>query len=150
MPLRHRTRQERSGAPLHSEGSAHSCRILALGVVYFGAVVGLYGLGLWLPAILRSFGLSSMQTGALGSLSALAGAIGMVLWTRQSDATNERRWHMVLPCVVGAIGPVIAGGIHSPTVSFLLLIAAGFDVYTSLTSFWPPPTAMPIFCPMSE
>jgi MFS transporter, ACS family, tartrate transporter len=117
-------------------------RILALGVVYFGAVIGLYGLSLWLPTIIKGFGLSIMQTGLLGSLPALAGAIGMVLWTRHSDTTGERKWHMVLPCVVGAIGLVMAGVVHSPAVSFLFLIAAGFGIYTSLPSFWPLPTAM--------
>jgi MFS transporter, ACS family, tartrate transporter len=117
-------------------------RILALSVVYFGAVIGLYGLSLWLPTIIKSFGLTIMQTGVLGSLPALAGGVGMVLWTRHSDATSERKWHMVLPCVVGAIGLVMAGAIHSPTVSFLFLIAAGFGIYTSLPSFWPLPTAM--------
>ena len=117
-------------------------RILALSVVYFGAVIGLYGLSLWLPTIIKSFGLSIMQTGVLGSLPALAGAIGMVLWTRHSDATGERKWHMVLPCIVGAIGLIMAGVIHSPTVSFVFLIAAGFGIYTSLPSFWPLPTAM--------
>ena len=66
----------------------------------------------------------------------------MVWWTRHSDATGERKWHMVLPCVVGAIGLVMAGIMHSPAVSFLFLIAAGFGIYTSLPSFWPLPTAM--------
>jgi MFS transporter, ACS family, tartrate transporter len=92
--------------------------------------------------LIKSFGLSIMQTGLLGSLPALAGAIGMMWWTRHSDATGERKWHMVLPCVVGAIGLVMAGVIHSPTVSFLFLIAAGFGIYTSLPSFRPLPTAM--------
>ena len=117
-------------------------RIFGLSFVYFGAVIGLYGLSLWLPTIIKSFGLSIMQTGFLGALPGLAGAIGMVLWTRHSDATGERKWHMVTPCVIGAIGLIMAGVIHSPTISFLFLIAAGFGIYTSLPSFWPLPTAM--------
>jgi MFS transporter, ACS family, tartrate transporter len=117
-------------------------RILALSVVYFGAVIGLYGLSLWLPTIIKNFGVSIMQTGILGSLPALAGAIGMVLWTRHSDATSERKWHMVIPCVIGAIGLIMAGIVESPTTSFLLLIVAGLGIYTSLPSFWPLPTAM--------
>ena len=117
-------------------------RILALSVVYFGAVIGLYGLGLWLPTIIKSFGASIMETGFLGALPPLAGAVGMVLWTRHSDATGERKWHMVIPCVIGAIGLIMAGLIQSPTISFFFLIVAGFGIYTSLPSFWPLPTAM--------
>jgi MFS transporter, ACS family, tartrate transporter len=117
-------------------------RVMALSVVYFGVVIGLYGLGLWLPTIIKNFGASIMQTGLLGALPPLAGAVGMVFWTRHSDATGERKWHMVIPCVIGAIGLIMAGFIGSPTSSFLFLIVAGFGIYTALPSFWPLPTAM--------
>ena len=139
MRLRRGTCHERNGAPLHSEGSAHSCRVFALGVVYFKPVVEFYGLSLWLPTMIKSFGLSSMQTGVLCSLS----TIGMVLWTRQSDTTSKRRLHMVLPCVVGAIWSAhgrrhsLADGVfpvanrrrlqHLPIASMLLAVAHSND-----------------------
>ena len=132
MRLRRGTRRERNGAPLHSEGSGHSCRVFALGVVYFKPVVEFYELSLWLPAMIKSSGLSSMQTGVL-----------CVLWTRQSDTTSKRRLHMVLPCVVGAIRSAhgrrhsLADGVfpvanrrrlqHLPIASMLLAVAHSND-----------------------
>src|SRR4051794_26977043 len=74
-------------------------RVLALALVYFGVVIGLYSLGLWLPQIVRNFGASIMQTGFLTALPGLLGAVAMVMWTRHSDATGERKWHMVIPSV---------------------------------------------------
>ena len=117
-------------------------RVLALALVYFGVVVGLYGLGLWLPQIVKNFGASIMQTGLLAALPGLVGAIAMVLWTRHSDATGERKWHMALPAIAGAAAFAISASVASPAISFAFLTIAAACIYAALPSFWPLPTAM--------
>ena len=117
-------------------------RVLALALVYFGIVVGLYGLSLWLPQIVKNFGASIMQTGILTAVPGLVGAVAMVVWSRHSDATGERTWHMALPAIVGAAAFALSAWAGSPTASFLFLVIAAGCVYAALPCFWPLPTAM--------
>jgi MFS transporter, ACS family, tartrate transporter len=117
-------------------------RVLSLSLVYFGIVVGLYGLGLWLPQIVKNFGVSVMQTGLLSAIPAVLGAICMIVWTRHSDATRERKWHFIIPVVVGAVSFVASAAVSSPVLSFFWLTVAGAAIYTALPMFWPLPTAM--------
>jgi len=117
-------------------------RVLALAVVYFGIVIGLYSLGLWLPQIVKNFGVSIMQTGLLTAIPGLFGALAMIFWTRHSDATGERKWHMILPSVLGGTALAASASVASPIASFIFLTIAGGCIYAALPSFWPLPTAM--------
>jgi ACS family tartrate transporter-like MFS transporter len=56
-------------------------RVWALGVVYFGYAVGLYGVGLWLPQIVQGMGVSNLATGFAVAPPYIAAVIAMVwLW----------------------------------------------------------------------
>jgi MFS transporter, ACS family, tartrate transporter len=117
-------------------------RVLSLSLVYFGIVVGLYSLGLWLPQIVKNFGVSLMQTGLLAAIPGVLGALCMIAWTRHSDATGERKWHFIIPAVVGAVSLMASAAVTSPVLSFICLTVAGTAIYTSLPMFWPLPTAL--------
>jgi ACS family tartrate transporter-like MFS transporter len=117
-------------------------RVLALALVYFGIVIGLYSLGLWLPQIVKNFGASIMETGFLTAIPGLLGAIAMIFWTRHSDATGERKWHMVIPSVLGGIALAASASVASPIASYVFLTIAGGCIYAALPCFWPLPTAM--------
>ena len=52
-----------------------------------------------------------METGFLTAIPGLVGALAMILWTRHSDVTGERKWHMIIPSVLG--GEYKVGNIRS-------------------------------------
>lgn len=84
-------------------------RTWLLAIVYFTIPVTLYGIGFWLPQMLRS---ASPRAGdfAIGLLAAIpyaCGAIAMVIVGRRSDRTGERRWHVLIPAMVSAAGLVL-------------------------------------------
>ncbi|MCB8829525.1 MFS transporter, partial [Escherichia coli] len=79
-------------------------RVLLLGLVYFGIVIGLYGIGLWLPQMIKAMGFSNTQVGFITALPYLVSAIAMLLWGRHSDKTGERVWHVAIAAAVSAIG----------------------------------------------
>jgi len=64
-------------------------RVLALGLLYFLMVVGLYGIGFWMPQVIGSFGLAPLQVGFLTAIPYLFAAIAMVWWGRRSDRTGR-------------------------------------------------------------
>ena len=84
-------------------------RVLALALIYFGTSAGLYTLGIWAPQIIGQFGLSTMQVGFLNAVPPAIAIIAMILWARHSDRTGERTWHVVIACLVAAVGLALAG-----------------------------------------
>ena len=61
-------------------------------------------LSVWQPQILKSFGLTNLQTGFLNSIPYGIATVAMVLWGRHSDQQAERRWHTAIPLLLAAFG----------------------------------------------
>ena len=114
-------------------------RVLALSLVYFGTSAGLYTLGLWAPQIIKSFGMSNMQTGWLNAIPAVLSVVGMVLWARHSDRTGERTWHVAGACLLAAAGLVLAG---QATTAVSVLMALSL-VNIGISAAKPPLWSMP-------
>jgi MFS transporter, ACS family, tartrate transporter len=114
-------------------------RVLGLALVYFGTSAGLYTLGVWAPQIIKSFGLPTSEVGLLNALPPTVAVVGMVLWSRHSDRTNERPWHVIIACLAAAVGLILAG--LSPNV--VAVVAALMLVNVGIVSAKPPLWAMP-------
>ena len=72
-----------------------------------------------------------------------AGAIAMVGISRHSDAARERRWHLVIPAIVGAAGWLLTVRYGANSAAALLgMSLAMAGVTTSLSQFWCLPTAI--------
>ena len=61
-------------------------------------------LSVWQPQILKSFGLTNLQTGFVNSIPYGIATVLMILWGRHSDSTGERRWHTAIPLLLAALG----------------------------------------------
>jgi len=114
-------------------------RVLGLALVYFGTSAGLYTLGVWAPQIIKSFGLPTSEVGLLNALPPAVAVVCMVLWSRHSDRTNERPWHVIIACLVAAVGLILAG--LSPNV--VAVVAALVLVNVGIVSAKPPLWSMP-------
>ena len=117
-------------------------RVLALSLLYLGLVTGLYGVTFWLPQIVKGFGgVSDLEVGFIVAVPNLAAAIAMVLWTRRSDRTRERPWHVALPAFVGCLGLVASATVSHPILSTLALGVALIGIYAAIATSWTLPTA---------
>ena len=120
-----------------------SGRVWLLALVYFGLVIGLYGLGFWAPQIIRSLGTTSnTRIGLLSAVPYLVAGVCMVIWGRHSDATGERRWHVFAPACLGAAGFAVSAMVTTPAVSLAALTAGAIGIYAAMPVFWTLPTAM--------
>jgi MFS family permease len=79
-------------------------RVLILGCVQFGFLVGSYGVGIFLPQILKLGHLSDLEVGFLSSASYVFASIGMVTWAGHVDRGGNKVTNLALACLVGAIG----------------------------------------------
>jgi MFS transporter, ACS family, tartrate transporter len=129
-----------------------SPRVLGLSLVYFGLLCGLYGLTYWLPQIIKSaatdIGLDKITGIPINSLTGYVVAvpyvfaiIAMIWWTRHSDATHERVWHVAGPMIVSGLSLIAAAYLSSPTLAAIALIVCAMGIYAALPTFWTLPTA---------
>src|SRR4029079_5100965 len=116
-------------------------KVLALSLVYFGAVATNYGLSFFLPQIVKAFGVSDFQAGLVTALPYVVGVFSTVLWGRHSDRTLERRFHLAFPLFVASSGIAISTAISDPTMKMVALSIAGFGIFGCLPVFWTFPTA---------
>lgn len=116
-------------------------RVIALGLVYMGGVIPLYGLGFFLPQIIKAFGgLSTIEIGLVTAIPSLVGAIGMVLWSWHSDQTSERKWHTIIPFGAIVVGLLLAANVEGPIAKMLFLCIGAFGFFAVLPVFWTLPT----------
>ncbi len=116
-------------------------RVIALGFVYMGCNIPQYGLSFFLPQIVKAFGLTNVQAGFVTALPYAVGALGMILWGRHSDKTQERKWHVIIPLLVIVFGLAAAASVDDPAVKMAFLCVAGFGFFAVLPVFWTLPTS---------
>jgi sugar phosphate permease len=113
--------------------------------IYFFFIMGLYGVGFWLPTLIKGSGVADpLLIGVLTTLPYAAAAIAMVLVGRSSDKYRERRWHLAIPGLLGTVGWLvsISVGTSSVSLSIAALTVATMGVMVTLSQFWNLPTAV--------
>ncbi|HEY8214675.1 MAG TPA: MFS transporter [Methylocystis sp.] len=111
-------------------------RVLMLGVAYFGIVLALYGLGFWLPQIIKAFGFGVIVTSLLASIPYVCAALAMWAWSRSSDRRRETVGHTALAAIVGAAGLACAAYAPTPLLSMIALSVAAVGAIAALPTFW--------------
>ncbi|WP_434771638.1 MFS transporter [Pseudomonas entomophila] len=118
--------------------------VWTFGFVYFCIQSGVYAINFWLPSIIKNMGFdSALLIGWLSAIPYLLAGVFMILVGRSADLRNERRWHLVVPMLMGALGLLIAVNFaQTPTIAILGLSIATMGALTGLPMFWPMPTAL--------
>jgi MFS family permease len=134
-----------------NEVAAHSLlegfttpRVWLMSAIYFCLIAGLYGAGFWLPTLIERTGVESpFAIGMLTVVPNAAATVAMVVISRRSDAARERRWHLVTPALIGALGWVLTV-LYGANTAIALggMTLAMIGVTTSIAQFWCLPTAM--------
>jgi D-galactonate transporter len=138
-------RVEATHHKLHSlrDGLA-SPRVVLLSAIYFFFTMGLYGVSFWLPSLVKASGVSNpLDIGLLSAVPYAAAAIAMVTVGRSSDKHGERRWHLALPGVIGAIALCFSVVYAQSTALAMIALTIGtMGVMTTISQFWTVPPAV--------
>ena len=94
------------------------------------------GLQLWQPQIIKSYGLTNMQTGLLNSVPFALAAVVMLWWGRRSDLTGERVWHAALPLMLAAVSLAAALVFDSLVATIVILCLAAVGIYAGKGPAW--------------
>ena len=112
-------------------------RVWMLSILFGCALVGIYGMLMWLPLIIKSMGsLSTLEIGFLSAVPPLLGVIGTIAVSASSDRTGDRKWHLAAVYVIGAIGMLGSALVHSPVGAYVFLCLAGLGMNSGNSLFW--------------
>lgn len=136
---------EQQGQHLHSiRDGLTNPKVLLLSCLYFFFTMGLYGISFWLPSLVKASGVTdNFDVGLLSAVPYLAATIGMILFSRSSDATGERRWHLFAAgglAAIGLYGSVVYA--HNTTFALVALTIGTVGVMASISQFWVLPPAI--------
>lgn len=104
-------------------------RVLVLALIFFLTSVPSYGLGYWIPQVVKSFGVTTIATGFITALPFLAGSVALILWGVYSDRRRERAWNTAIPTFVAFIGLAAAAWVNAPVVALLFVCLAAVGIF---------------------
>lgn len=109
----------------------------------FSLLTGLYGVTFWLPQIVKDLGVKDLLVnGMVTAIPFVTAAVVMIVVGKRSDRTGERKWHMVLCAVAGALGLIISASFSSQIlISLFGLSLAASGVLASFAVMWTLPAS---------
>jgi MFS family permease len=121
-------------------GALKDTRVLICAAIQFGFTLGSYGIGIWLPLILKEYHLSTLAIGWIAAIPYLFASAGMILWARYVDQRGRRVVNLAIACFLGGVGllaPILSGSLVVALTGFS---AALVGVTAARAIFWTIPT----------
>jgi ACS family tartrate transporter-like MFS transporter len=120
-------------------------RALIYAALYFGLVMGIYGLSLWLPSIVKAMGtnLSNTLVGFIVPIPYICAAAFVFYWSRHSDRTGERVGHATFSMLLGAAGLLASALLlqANPVWAMVALCFCAMGIFSAISPFWELPSA---------
>jgi len=142
--LQNAVKEEAGKKEHHSIKDAFSePKVWLLAVTYALFLMGLYGVSFWLPSLIKAAGVKdALNVGLLTAIPYGAGTLAMIWVSHHSDEKRERRWHLAIPGVLGALGLALSTAFSTDTVlSMIFLTIGAAGVCTTVSQFWNLPGA---------
>ncbi|OHW40178.1 MFS transporter [Pseudomonas sp. 06C 126] len=100
----HADASQASHSPRRFRDGFFNIKVWMLGGIDFSILLSAYAMGFWMPTLIRNAGISdTFHIGLLTALPSVAALAGMLLIGASSDKYRERRWHIIVPFLVGAV-----------------------------------------------
>jgi ACS family tartrate transporter-like MFS transporter len=116
-------------------------RVLILAGVQFGFLVGSYGVGIWLPQIIKAEHLSNIAVGLIFGGCYVLACVGMIAWSAYVDKKGRPIFHLGLTCFTAAVGLVLAIIFGRFWISLSLMTVALIGITAARAIFWAIPTS---------
>lgn len=140
--IRQQLHADAASGPLfrdHSFGKAmRAPRVYAMAFSWFTFICGVYAISFWLPALIKGAGVSDpFAIGLYSMIPYGAAVVAMIVISRHSDATGERRWHTALCALIGAGGLIAIPFTGTDLKLALFVLSVGTAViFTLQPLFW--------------
>ncbi len=111
-------------------------RVLILAGVQLGFTIGSYGVGIWLPQIIKTQPLSNFAIGLVYAGPYALASIGMIAWAAYVDRTGRKIGNLALGCVIAAAGLLLSILFADFWLSFFWLTVALICITSARAIFW--------------
>lgn len=111
--------------------------------ILFAINVGFNGVAFWTPQIIKSIGTNSnLVVSALSGIPYFVAAVSVVLVSRHSDKTGERKLHIIFCLLASAIGFALSSVATDPYVMLIALSIATAGLLSAMPPLWTYPISM--------
>ncbi len=119
-------------------------RIILLALAYFCLVNTLNANATWIPTIVRDVlkAHSLTSVGFVTAIPAVSALILMPIWTRSSDKSQERKWHLLAALAMAAVGWLMVIYLGQPELRLAGLIFTVSGAFSAMSVFWTLPQAI--------
>ncbi|WP_322040182.1 MFS transporter [Burkholderia diffusa] len=125
-------------ADSHHWTATLSPMVLCLTAIYFLVLAGNYGIGFWLPQIIRNSGVAhTMDVGLLSAVPYIFTVFGMLVIGKLSDRASDRSHYLVFCSLLSAVGlAVTALWIKDTAIALAGMTLVAVGILGSIPVFW--------------
>ena len=133
--------RERSSRPRKDFVAAlRDAKVWILTGILFSYWLGINGIAIWLPLILKGHGLSITAIGWLSAVPYLVASIAMIGWARYMDRTGQHLANLAATCLVASAGFVASVAFSSLTWAMVGITVAGIGLSSARPAFYSLPS----------
>jgi MFS family permease len=132
--------ERRDNEQRHLWAAISDKRVLVLTLSQFGFTAGSYGVGIWLPQIIKNAGLSNLEIGFLTGACYVIASVAMIAWAMWVDRTGKKIDNLTLACVVATVGLFLAITSSNVWISLSWITLALIGITSARAIFWTIPT----------
>jgi MFS family permease len=115
-------------------------RVIMLAVIQFGFTLGSYGIGVFLPQIIKGFGLSNLASSFLSAVPYVFASAGMLWWSWHVDRTGKKIGNLTTALAVGMAGLAASVTTGNLFLGLSAMTVALVGITSARAIFWPIPT----------
>jgi len=133
-----KTLAARHGSTLR--GALTNWRVFALAFINFCCIVGSVGIGIWLPQIVKGFGVSASTVGLIAAVPYAVGAVSMLLWARLASRSRNRLPYVVAALALAAVALAVSVTLDDPLQKMVAITVTVASILSFQATFWAIPS----------
>jgi D-galactonate transporter len=119
-------------------------RVWLMAAIYFCCMMGLYGVGFYLPTLIKAAGVKdALDVGMLTAIPYGCAVVAMLFNARSADRNRERRWHFAVASALGGLGLLLATIFGDNVMLAMAALSLGTaGLLATMPVFWTYPSAI--------
>ncbi len=117
-------------------------KVFTLAAINFCCIVGSVGIGLWMPQIIKSLGMTNTTVGLVTALPYVLGAISMTIWARLANRSQQRLPYVAGALAFAAVALVGAALTDEPIMKVTCLALTVSGILSFQATFWAIPSTI--------
>jgi ACS family tartrate transporter-like MFS transporter len=135
------TREHQEVASKHKQSMKKALlggTVWLLAIVYFSKTMAIYGVGFFAPQLIENLtkGFSNFAVGSVNAIPYIVACFVMVWWSKHSDKTGERRYHVAISLFLCALGLIGLGYTKNPILAVFFLAVVYSGAFSLYGAFW--------------